>query len=201
MRFKDYIRESYLIEARDTTKGKGVTWEEIKVIFDKLKRQLRPDMTQKITRAQLRSEDAWDLDFRVYDLFTARSGEEDDDWPNFTGGKQLDKILKPILKGIGYEVHVSEKSWFSILVKTKKLTKKDQRMDARKEKENLWRELRYAEIGTSDRFEKERYNETSAALKKIKKKFIKKDEFFELAKKANWRWDTDDLENFWRDIK
>ena len=196
MRLKNYL----ITEARDMTKGKGVTWEEIKDIEKQLSRSLRPDMTQKITRAKMRGEDAWDLDFRVYDLFTPRSGEEDDDWPDFTGRKQLDKILKQHLKGIGYEVHPSEKYWFSVLIKSKKLTKKDQRSDARKEKDKVWRELRYAEINASDRFKKEQYNETGAALKKLRKKFIKKTEFFELAKKANWRWDADDLENFWRDI-
>ena len=197
----DLILNEALNEARDTKKGKGVTRDEANVLYKRLKSAIRPDMTQQLSKyGKPETGEWWDLHFRAYDFFTSRPGEEDDDWPNFTGGKQLDKILRQHVIGIGYQVDVSEKSWFSIDDKAKKMTKKDQRLDARKEKETVWRELHYAEM-RADRYDKEKYNETAAVLKKMKTKFIKKDKFFELATKTNWRWDKDDLENFWGDIK
>jgi hypothetical protein len=196
LRFK-----KYLTEARDTTKGKGVTREDAKVIYKQLQRALRPDMSQQLSKSKFRENEWWDMDFRVYDLFTERPGEEDDDWPNFTGAKQLEKAIKPILKGIGYMVSPSEKSWLSILVKAKKMTKKELKVDARKPKEAVWRKLRFAEVDTYDKYRKEQYNKTSAALKKHRNKFIKKEQFFELAKKADFGWDDTELENFWGDIK
>jgi len=192
--------QQYLTEARDTTKGKGVTWDEIKNIQTQLKRMIRPDMTQQISTWKGKDGEWWDLSFRAYDFYTSRPGEEDDDWPEFTGYKKLLKMITPVLKGIGYSIQDSEKSWFSINVKVKKPTKKDQRADSRKEKEKVWWALRDGER-RADRYEKEKYNETADALKKLKTKFIKKDKFYELAKKINWRWDQDDLDNFWRDIK
>ena len=109
-------------------------------------------------------------------------------------------MIDPVMKGIGYSIQDHEKSWFSISVRKKKPTQKELRADAKKLTDNVKKKLRWAEVDTYDKWEKERYNETSAALKKYKNKFMKKEKFFELAKKANWQWDKDDLENFWRDI-
>lgn len=191
----------YLTEARDTTKGKGVTFDEIKNIQKQLTRALRPDMTDQLSKTKIGSDDAWELGYRVYDLFTPRPREEDDDYPDFTGDKKLDKILKPILKGIGYRVTPEEKYWLSIDIKAKKLNKKELRADAKKQTELVRRKLKFAEVDVYDKFLKEKFNDTIVALKKHKNKFIKKEQFIELAKKANFRWDNDEIENFWLEIK
>jgi hypothetical protein len=192
----------YLTEARDTTKGKGVTWEEINDIYAKLKRLIRPDMTDQITLNKWKDEEWWDLQFRAYDFYTPRPGEEDDDWPDFTGYKKLIKMISPVLKGIGFSVEDSEKSWFSINVKKKKPTKKELKADAKKQLLPVIQTLNRFTADTWDKYTKEMYQDTIHLLKKkVKTKTIKKEKFFEVAKAANWRWDDDDLENFWRDVK
>lgn len=62
------------------------------------------------------------LDYRDQDdrYFKSRPGEEDDDWPDFTGGATVRKIVadvfKDISKDVKIEVSPGEKSWISIRI-------------------------------------------------------------------------------------
>lgn len=69
---------------------------------------------------------AYSWSFRNYDLFTARRGEEDDDHPNFTGEKYMERVIataekRSRLSKDAYTISVwpDEKSWLTVSAKAK----------------------------------------------------------------------------------
>jgi len=125
MRFKDFLTEA----------KKGVTRDEAKDLFKRIKSSLRPEMSDPSIS---QNGPWWDLMIRDYEYFTPRPGEEDDDHPDFTGEKNLLKKLKPILKGIDWQFSPEEKSWISISLKAKKLTKKQMAIDKKKKASDVF---------------------------------------------------------------
>lgn len=65
--------------------------------------------------------DWWDLMIRADQYFTSRPGEEDDDWPDYTGHKEVEKIVKRLIPDtFQYEITPEEKSWITISIKPRK---------------------------------------------------------------------------------
>lgn len=64
--------------------------------------------------------------FRNPDFYTSRPGEEDDDWPEFTGEKEVISrcerhFSKEVLEAFELEVYdEGEKSWFAVVLREKK---------------------------------------------------------------------------------
>lgn len=176
--FKQFLSEA------DSTKGKAVDRDTAEDLFNQIERALRPDdKDNSIRRYDGRDSSWWSKSYRIYDLFTDRRDEEDDDHPNFTGGKQLEKALKPILKGIGWTVSVSEKAWLEIEIKAKKLTAKQIKSDGKKKIESIRDAVRNESFKARDRWDKEFFDEFIKALGNWKKKSITKDEYFKLARR------------------
>lgn len=182
--FKQYLAEA-----------KAVTRDQAKDYFKTIVRQLRPDMHDDFVREVGKDPDRWwDYSIRHYDLFTSRPGEEDDDHPNFTGDKQLNKALKSILKGVEFQFWPEEKSWITIRIKAKKLSAKDIKADAKKKIEPVINATRNAYFDAKDRHDRDFYDGMLNELKKWKKKFITKEEYFDLTKKVS-KWNNDELAN------
>lgn len=163
--------KQYLTEAK-----KKVTREQAQEFLNQIKRAIHPDMMQNLGSYG----DAFEISFRAYDFFTERPGEEDDDHPDFTGDKRLNKILKPILKGVDFSFWPEEKSWITISLKAKPLTKKQITADKKKKIEAVRDAVRQAYFKTSDRWEMKFYDEFKEILVKWKKKFITKEDFLKL---------------------
>lgn len=63
--------------------------------------------------------------FRDDSFYTSRRDEEDDDFPNFTGEKDVLKFLKlklsdDVLNAFDIELYDQEKCWFSVVLVPKK---------------------------------------------------------------------------------
>lgn len=95
------------------------TDRSIRLAFANIQRRIRPDMFDKLQV----ENNKYILGLRRYDFFTDRSGEEDDDHPNFNTKDQLNirDIATNELQSFGIKykrllINSSEKSWFSIEV-------------------------------------------------------------------------------------
>ena len=170
--FKQYLTEG----------KKKATREQAQDLYKDVLRAVNPDMHDNLRQ----SGEWWDMSIRAYDFFTERPGEEDDDHPNFTGDKKLNKILKSVLKGYEFQFWPEEKSWITIHVKAKPLNKKQQKADLKKLTQTVLESVRNERFKSNDRWVREYYEELQELLKKWKKKFIKKEDYLTLQKKAKW---------------
>ena len=102
--------KSFLAEA-----DSNIDFAAAKQLTKKIKRKLDAEMTQE----PYKNGDSWDLSVRAYQYFTPREGEEDDDWPDFTGGKEVEKKVKSVLpSGIEIQISPEEKDWITISVRS-----------------------------------------------------------------------------------
>jgi hemerythrin len=170
--------KQYLTEAK-----KAITREQAVEFFKDIKRAINPEMVQPHV---YQNGDWWEVSIRDYEFFTPRPGEEDDDHPDFTGGKRLEKILKSILKGVEFEFSPEEKSWISISMKAKPLNKKQLNADAKKLTQSVLEAVRNERFRSNDRRDREFFEELQELLKKWKKKFIKKEDYMTLQNKTKW---------------
>ena len=183
--FKQYLTEA---------KGKGVTRDEAKSLLKRIKSALRPDM---IMHSVEQNGPDWDLMIRDSRYFTSRPGEEDDDWPDFTGEKDLLRKLNPILKGIEWTYSPEEKDWITISIKAKKLPAKALAKDAKKKFSSLMGQLVDEKEAAEDPKSRQFYSQLYINLKAgYKKKFITKDDFFAQAERTSW-YDYDAAEEIW----
>jgi hypothetical protein len=181
------FKEHYLTEAK-----KAVSREQAEEYLNTIKRQINPEMSDPVRQ----NGDWWDLMIRDHDFFTDRGGEEDDDHPNFTGDKRLNKILKSILKGVEFQYSPEEKGWITILLKAKKLTKKQLAADVKKKIQPVIDAARNEIYNADDRWDRDYYEQLVDVLKKWKKKFIKKEQFFDLQKSVK-HGDDENANNIW----
>jgi hypothetical protein len=174
-------------------KGKGVTKDEAKALLKRINSALRPEMSQPNV---MQNGPDWDLMIRDSEYFTSRPGEEDDDWPDFTGEKEITKRLKSILKGIQWTFSPEEKDWITISLLAKKPTAKAAAKDKKKKL------LYVADAVAGEKYDAESmkyrqfYKELYPLLGKWKKKFITKEEFFTLGETSPW-FDSDAAEEVW----
>lgn len=182
--------KQYLTEAT----GRGVTDNEARDLLKKIKSRLRPDMIDNAIR---KNGQDWDLMIRDGRYFTSRPGEEDDDWPDFTGEKDLLKQLKPILKGIEWTYSPEEKDWITISLKAKKPTAKAMAKDKKKKFTSLMIALADEKYDAQDSGWRQFYSQIYTNLKAgYKKKFITKVDFFAQAERTSW-YDADAAEEVW----
>lgn len=183
--FKQYLAEA----------GKGITREEAKSLLKRITSSLRPEMSQPNVQS---NGPWWDLMIRDYTYFTPRPGEEDDDWPEFTGEKLLLKKLKPIMKGLDWTFSPEEKDWITISVKAKKLTKSQQKRDAKKKTSDVVGALEGESVDAQDSFWRTFYTNLIPEMHKwqLRKKFITKEQFMDMAAKVKWH-DSDAAEEVW----
>ena len=174
--FKQYLTEGKKAVDRDTAEG----------LFKQIYRATNPDGDQRMSERNGKDSRWFEYDIRAYDFFTDRGGEEDDDHPIFTGDKKLNKILKSILKGIEFEFWSNEKSWITIRIKGKKLTAKQLKADKKKKIESVRSAVREASWDSTDNWERKFWDAFKEDLDKYKKKFITKEEYFDLARNAKW---------------
>jgi hypothetical protein len=161
---------------------KGVTREQATDLLNQIKRSMRPDMTQKITQ----NGDWWDLSIRDSAYFTPRPGEEDDDWPDFTGEKELRRKLNPILKGLDWTYSPEEKDWITILIKAKKLSKAAAKKDLKKKTVDVVNAVGRSRYLTDESWEKKFFEFFYVELSKHKKKFITKDQYFAISQQTKF---------------
>jgi hypothetical protein len=159
---------------------KAATREQASEFRNQIQRAIQPDMIDKLSQYG----DWYDISIRAYDFFTERPGEEDDDHPNFTGDKRLNKILKSIFKGFEFEFWPEEKSWITIRVKAKPLSKKQQKADLKKKIDPVRNSVRNEAWKADSIWERAFWNDFKEILAKYKKKFITKEEYFKLARSA-----------------
>ena len=181
--FKEYLTEA---------KGKGVTRDEAISLAKSVKSALRPEMTQPVQS----NGPWWEFMIRDYEYFTGRPGEEDDDWPEFTGEASFMRKMKPVMKGIEWEFSPEEKDWVSIRVRAKKLSK----AAIKKENKKLTKSVMDAVEGEAEeaesKFYRTFYTNLIPVLAKWKKKFITRDQFDDMTVKVRWN-DPDAVESVW----
>lgn len=177
--------------------GKGVTREDAGALLKRIKAALRPEM---IDHKVGQNGPWWDLMIRDYRYFTPREGEEDDDWPMFTGEKELLKRLKPVLKGIEFTISPEEKDWITISLKAKKITAKAAAKDKKKKTIYVVNSVNNEKVFTDDSYDKRFYTDLLPILQKHKKKFITKDEFYALAEPVEY-FDSNAAEEAWSKAK
>jgi hypothetical protein len=176
---------------------KGVTREDASELLNLIKRQLRPDMIRPSVE---QNGPWWDISIRDYQYFTPREGEEDDDWPDFTGQKDLLKRLKPVLKGIEFTVSPEEKDWITISLKAKKVTAKAAAKDKKKKTISVTNSVNNEAVFTDDKYDLSFYTDLRELLKKFKKKFITKDEYYRLAEPLEY-FESRPAEEAWSKAK
>jgi hypothetical protein len=176
---------------------KGVTRDAASELLNLIKRQLRPEMIRPNIE---QNGPWWDISIRDYQYFTPRDGEEDDDWPMFTGEKDLLRKLKPILKGIEFTISPEEKDWITISLKAKKITAKAAAKDKKKKTISVVNSVNNEKVFTNDSYDKRFYADLHPILKKFKKKFITKDEYYALAEPVEY-FDFNAAEQAWSKAK
>jgi hypothetical protein len=182
------FKEHYLTEAK-----KAVDFDTARSLAKRVKSVIRPDMFRPVAK----KGDWFEFDIRDYRFFTPRPGEEDDDWPDFTGGKELERTLKPIMKGLDWEYSPGEKDYIYIRIKAKKLSKAAQKRDAKKKSDEVRVAVAFEMYDAEDSDWRNLYTAILPILKKWKKKFITKDEFYKIGESVNPWADTDALDNVW----
>jgi hypothetical protein len=176
---------------------KGVDRDTASELLKKIKMALRPEMIRPSVE---QNGPWWDISIRDYQYFTPREGEEDDDWPDFTGEKALLRKLKPILKGIEFTYSPEEKDWITISLKAKKVTAKAAAKDKKKKTISVVNSVNNEKVFTDDSYDKRFYADLHPILKKFKKKFITKDEYYALAEPVEY-FDSRAAEEAWSKAK
>lgn len=116
--FKEIINESKkFILTPDT--------DDIEIVLRNLKRTLKAERSDQLEKVERGNKIVYTASVRAYQYFTSRDGEEDDDWPNFTGNKDVKKKIENALKlnkDIISDIDISgeEKGWISIIVEVDK---------------------------------------------------------------------------------
>jgi hypothetical protein len=181
--------KQYLTEAK-----KGVTRDEAKSLSKRVKSALRPEDFEPISK---RGDEWFTFMIRDYKYFTPRPGEEDDDWPDFTGEKDLMRKLNPIFKGIEWKYSPEEKDWISINIKAKKLSAAAAKKDTKKKTAYVIDAVDGEKDDAEDRNYREFYTILLPLLKKWKKKSITKDEFYAMGETIRPWFDVDAAEEAW----
>jgi hypothetical protein len=173
---------------------KAVTREEAKALLKKIKTMLRPDMIQGVDK----NGADWDLMIRDSRYFTSRPGEEDDDWPDFTGEKDLMRMLNPILKGIEWTYSPEEKDWITISLKAKKLTAKAAAKEKKKKVLMVIDAVANEKYDADDYDWRRFYTDLLPELKDFskKKKFITKEQFYRVGQQLR-SFEMDAAEEVW----
>jgi hypothetical protein len=184
---------------------KSATKSEADALYKKVVRALRPEMEHEVQK----NGPDWGFSIRDDRYFTGRPGEEDDDWPDFTGEKEFMRKMKPIMRGYDWSYSPEEKDWISISVKAAKDPAKAAGKDKGKKTKDLAgaAKAEYDNIGdvsiSGDGQDAVKYRIFTKAfakrLKSLKQAKISHDDYHAIAARQpfpDWNW----AEEIWQSI-